>query len=186
MVHGFTHQSGGYLLIEPNPVGGTIVKIHLPMEDHAALDFKARHTQPMSSFKILVVEDEEDLRSVTAAGLRRRGYTTFEAANGAEALDIFDRVSDLALLFTDVLLGAGIDGFQLAQAVIQKRPDIKAILTSGYAAADQLPADLHTHGVVFLNKPYRIDALIGHVADFIGRPETSLRVVSPAKRAATD
>jgi DNA-binding NtrC family response regulator len=170
-----------------SPVGGTIVKIHPPMEDHAASNpATSRHTQRMSSFKILVVEDEEDLRSVTAAGLRRHGYAVYEAASAIEALEIVERVPDLALVFTDVLLGAGIDGFQLVQAVIQKRPEIRAILTSGYAAADQLPANLHAHGVVFLNKPYRIDTVVSHVAEFIGQPDTPLRVASAAKRAATD
>ena len=187
MVHGFVWQSGGFLLIEPIPIGGTVVKIHLPIEDQAASNLATpRHTQLMSSFKILVVEDEEDLRSVTAAGLRRHGYAVYEAASTVDALEIVERVPDLALVFTDILLGTGIDGFQLVQAMIQKRPDIRAILTSGYAAADQLPADLHAHGVVFLNKPYRIDTVVNHVAAFIGQPDMSLRVVSAAKRAVTD
>lgn len=179
MVHGFVHQSGGHLAIEPNPAGGTIVWMYLPAEGRMGLDgSKENQALPMSSYKVLVVEDEDELRVVTAAGLRRHGYVVVEARNASKAIEVLERHRDIALLFSDIMLGGGMDGFQLAKWVAARRPTIQLMLISGYAGAELLPADLAARGVPFLNKPYRLEELVNQVAAMIGRPKVPLRVVS--------
>lgn len=179
MVHGFVSQSGGHLVFAPNPGGGTIASMYLPTEDVTmATVARARPQRPASTHKVLVVEDEDDLRIVTAAGLRRHGFIVVEAANASAAIDALEQNRDIALMLSDIILGGGMDGFQLAKWVSTRRPEIRLMLTSGYAAADQLPADLRARDVPFLSKPYRLEGLVNQIGAAIGRPRTTLRVIS--------
>ena len=179
MVHGFVHQSGGLLAIEPNPTGGTIVWMYLPAAGRIGRQDTLENQAPtMSSYKVLIVEDEDELRVVTATGLKRHGYAVVEARNAGEAIEALEVHHDIALLFSDIMLGGGMDGFQLAKWVSARRPAIQLLLTSGYAGAELLPADLAARGVPFLNKPYRLEGLVNQIAAMIGRPKVPLRVVS--------
>jgi PAS domain S-box-containing protein len=143
MVYGFVKQSDGRIEIESRPDEGTCVRIHLPRALAAEpahevdLDRAAPEENAVSKGAgelILVVEDDESVRSLTVHLLERIGYKTVEAANGARALALLERASDVALVFTDVVLPGDMSGVQLGRALARLRPSLPVLYTSGYMA----------------------------------------------------
>jgi CheY-like chemotaxis protein len=105
---------------------------------------------------------------IATAFLRSLGYTTYEADSGESALDLLAAHEDVALLFSDVVLGSGMTGYDLVREARKRRPDLPALLTSGYERAggeheDALPPD-----VDLLRKPYRREQLAAAVRKAFG------------------
>jgi CheY-like chemotaxis protein len=82
--------------------------------------------------KILVVDDDDDVRETACGLLKVEGYTVLSAGGGREALALLDAHPDTALLFTDIVMPGGIDGFDLAERAKLKYPRLRVIYTSGY------------------------------------------------------
>jgi PAS domain S-box-containing protein len=118
MVYGFVKQSGGHLQIESRLGYGTRVDLFLPAADAGEMrEQPAKAAGPAGGREtILVVEDEPDVAGIATAFLRSLGYEVRNAASETEALALLDREPDIALLFTDVMLGKGGNGIELAQA----------------------------------------------------------------------
>jgi two-component system cell cycle sensor histidine kinase/response regulator CckA len=116
---------------------------------------------------ILLVEDEESVRSLVARALRIRGYNVIEAANGEIALEIVRQATaPIHLLITDVVM-PNMDGPTLVRAVRRSRPDMAVIFMSGYAEEsfrrnDEKAEDLH-----FLPKPFGLKQLAGKVKEVL-------------------
>jgi CheY-like chemotaxis protein len=108
---------------------------------------------------ILVVEDERDVRTIATAFLRSLGYTTYEAESGERALELLDAHPDVALLFTDIVLGSGMTGYELVREARKLRPGLPALLTSGYERAGGESEDAPPSDVDLLRKPYRREQL---------------------------
>ncbi len=106
---------------------------------------------------ILVVEDEPLLRLATMGTIEHAGYQVLEARNADEAMVILERRSDIRLVFTDIQMPGAMDGLKLAEAVRDRWPPVKLILTSG---ALRPQADLLPEGAHFILKPYAEDNLI--------------------------
>jgi CheY-like chemotaxis protein len=85
--------------------------------------------------RILVVEDNEPLRRMSARQLRDLGYEVIEASNGAEALAVFEIGGEIDLLFSDIVMPGGLDGQALARRAVALRPGLKVLYTSGFTAA---------------------------------------------------
>ncbi len=105
--------------------------------------------------KVLVVDDDEDVRAVAVDMLTGLGYEVVVAPSGAEALDLLARVGDVDVLFTDVVMPGGMDGGEVADKARELRPGIKVLFTSGYfegALVRKGSIGANTH---FLVKPYR-------------------------------
>ncbi len=143
MVYGFVKQSNGEIAIESAPDEGTRVRIYLPRVSDAGSDREfgigpAQATEaalPKGTGElILVVEDDEDVRSLTVHLLERLGYKTIEAEDGAKALALLERASEVALVFTDVVLPGATSGVQLGRALARLRPNLPVLYTSGYMA----------------------------------------------------
>ncbi len=143
MVYGFVKQSDGEIAIESAPDEGTRVHIYLPRVSDAGVDREfgigpAQATEaalPKGTGElILVVEDDEDVRSLTVHLLERLGYKTIEAEDGAKALALLERASEVALVFTDVVLPGATSGVQLGRALARLRPNLPVLYTSGYMA----------------------------------------------------
>jgi CheY-like chemotaxis protein len=100
-----------------------------------------------------VVEDEDEVRAIAAMFLRSLGYGVVAVANAAEALERLRRDASIALLFSDVMLGPGMNGRELANAARELRPELPVLLTSGYEDAP----DDGRHEL--LRKPYRREDL---------------------------
>jgi PAS domain S-box-containing protein len=178
MVFGFLKQSGGHVSVYSEPAVGTTFRLYLPRIAEADPSKAAVPPATPSQGRgemVLVVEDNDSLRRVAVRELRTLGYQVIEAPGGAEALSILDAVK-IDLLFTDVVLPGGIDGLDLARQGIERRPDLKVLLTSGFPQtklADKFqPSDFR-----LLTKPYRRsdlartlrEVLDGSEADQAGR-----------------
>src|SRR3546814_11591790 len=90
-----------------------------------------------SSEAVLVVEDDEAVREHSVEILSELGYRVFEASDGPAALEILERQSDIALLFTDVGLPGGMNGRQLADEACRRRASLRVLFTNGYARKDR-------------------------------------------------
>ena len=102
---------------------------------------------------ILLVEDNEEVRSATAQVLEMLGYQVITAAHGRAALDIVRRRRSIDLLLTDLVMPRGMSGIELARAVRQLSADLPVLLMSGYSPAGlELNGELHCG---FIAKPFR-------------------------------
>ena len=156
-VFGFVKQSGGHMKIYSRPGHGTTVKIYLPQlsvaEDAPATQGQAGRVDPTRHETILVVEDNEAVRSFTTDTLREFGFNVIEAVDASEALKILDRNGSVDLLFTDIGL-PGLNGRELAATVQRRYPKVRLLFTSGYA---QMPSPMMSSAVMdipLLSKPF--------------------------------
>ena len=159
MVYGFVQQSGGQLRIDSRPGHGTEVELYLPLATSPAAEppGRARGEDKRATERVLVVEDEPDVRNIAAAFLRSFGYGVIAVGSAPEALQQIAADGRIALLFTDVMLGGGMNGVELAQATRSLRPDIGVLLTSGYD--EQATAAESARDFELLRKPYRREQL---------------------------
>ncbi|WP_376711631.1 ATP-binding protein [Bradyrhizobium altum] len=175
MVYGFIKQSDGHLKIYSEEGHGTSIKLYLPrstgdmvdVEPPAPVDTRGGHES------ILVVEDDPLVRNYVAAQLEQLGYHTMVTANGPEALAAVEKGFVCDVLFTDVIMSGGMNGRQVADAVIAKLPSVRVLFTSGYTE----DAIIH-HGrldpdVTLLPKPYRKADLARMIRQVLTQPPAS-------------
>ena len=157
-VYGFAKQSGGDARIESQVGKGTTVRIYLPRADGQAAAGAVLHEglcrTPSAAATILVVEDDPDVREMIVGILSDLGYQTFVATNGPEALAILNRDHSVDLLFTDIVMPAGMSGTELARQASRLRPDLKVLLSSGYAREANHWRTARVE-FPFIAKPYR-------------------------------
>lgn len=160
MVYGFVKQSGGDLHIESQPGQGTRVELWLPV---AGAETGAQAASPTAdvhgSELVLVVEDETEVRNIAAAFLRSLGYQVVAVGSAGEALKELAANDGFALLFSDVMLGGGMDGVELAQAARLLRPQLGILLTSGYDDSAAQATHSTRESFELLRKPYRREQL---------------------------
>ncbi len=163
MVYGFVKQSGGHVKVYSELGRGTTVRLYLPRHYGAAEERTgvAAGAVPTGTETILVVEDNDAMRAMAVRQLTGLGYHTIEARHGEDALEVVRAASDVALVFSDVVMGAGIDGFELARRIRQVVPAMPILLTSGFPepASGRVPSTVEGLRVTFLAKPYRRDEL---------------------------
>ncbi|WP_296762313.1 PAS domain S-box protein [Sediminimonas sp.] len=165
-VYGLVKQSDGDASIVSEPGKGTTVTLRLPVA-HAppAWDELAEIAAPHvgAGYRILVVEDDIELRSFVHNVLTRMGYDIVEAENGVNALEILKKNDDFDLVFTDIVMPGGVTGIQLAKEAQEMYPGLKILFTSGYAH-DALPKERHLPSdIPMLSKPFRTSELVGKV-----------------------
>jgi signal transduction histidine kinase/CheY-like chemotaxis protein len=174
MVYGFVKQSKGHIKIYSEVGHGTTVKIYLPRAELAEHPDAAIQSQsagvPRGSETILVVDDNRGMRAVAVNQLSDLGYVTLEAENAAGALEALERHPEIALLFSDVIMPGGMSGYELTQQARRRRPDLKVLLTSGYASQSMfnLPDDFEKPAMI--NKPYRMRDLALKLRHLLGNP----------------
>jgi signal transduction histidine kinase/CheY-like chemotaxis protein len=155
MVYGFVKQSNGHIKIYSEEGYGTTIKLYLPRADAQAEMLPVAEPIEGGTETILVVEDDAMVRNFVVTQLRSLGYRTYTAASGAAALTEVDSGASFDLLFTDVIMPGGMNGRQLADAVLQRRPGIKVLYTSGYTENAIVHHGRLDAGVFLLPKPYR-------------------------------
>ncbi len=111
---------------------------------------------------VLLVEDDANLRALTAEDLRARGFRVLEAANTLEGGTVLCGAAQVDVLVSDIAMPGTMDGEGLAMWALDAHPDVGIILTSGYAAARRL-GELKLRGGRFLTKPYRMDDLAAQI-----------------------
>ncbi len=167
MVYGFVKQSGGHLTAQSHPGQGTCIELHLPVatsvEKPAARRVNARNLRGTGT--ILVVEDETDVCAIAVDFLRSAGYSVLAASTANGALNLIANESTICLLFSDVVLGRGMSGAELAQEVRRQRPGLPVLLTSGY---NNTPGEVDNEAlndIGFLPKPYQRESLLAAVRE---------------------
>ncbi len=175
MVYGFVKQSGGHLNIYSEPGEGTTVKIYLPRRLGAALEAEEKQAvsivpEGTRDETILVCEDDDDVRAYTVEVLRELGYRVLEAHDGPSALRLLERQEGrVDLLFTDVVLPAGMTGAVLAQEAREMRPDLKILFTTGYARDAIVHHGRLDAGVELITKPFAYADLAARIRDMLDR-----------------
>jgi len=163
MVYGFVKRYDGHIKVYSEPGVGTAIRLYLPgsIAPKSAINAKSARLAelPAGSETILVVEDEDDLLQLADQYLSSLGYRTRLAENAAQALEILAAEGDIDLLFSDVVMPGGMNGFELAQRATEQRPDLKILLTSGYTARTIANNGLARFSAHLLSKPYRKDDL---------------------------
>ena len=180
-VYGIVKQTGGFVYVESEAGKGTTFRIFLPRHhaeketatETSASNGAAKETsaeaKPRADLTghgtILLVEDEEGLRSLNARGLRSRGYTVVEAGNGVEAMEALEeRDGAIDLVVSDVVMPE-MDGPTLLREMRVRNPDLKIIFVSGYAEEAFDKSLPQNQQFAFLAKPFALSALIAKVKE---------------------
>jgi signal transduction histidine kinase len=157
MVYGFVKQSNGHIRIYSEQGHGTTLRMYLPQATGAA---PSAEQESVSSYEggdetILVVEDDNLVRTFVVGQIKSMGYVTLAAANAAEALIVIDSDQEIDLLFTDMIMPGSMNGRQLADKALQHRASLKILFTSGYSNEVIIHHGHLDAGVLLLAKPYR-------------------------------
>jgi len=184
-VYGIVRQTEGTVTVESKKGEGATFTIYLPRFDEAAVRARAASAAPPAveappgraivlpqGKVVLIVEDEDAVRVFGARALAAKGYTVLEAADGEQAIGILQDHAEVDVLISDMVM-PGMDGATLARLVRQEYPAIRVVLMSGYSediASDDL-AD--SPDVLFLAKPFSLEALAEKVAEALARRDTA-------------
>ena len=161
-VYGIVIQSRGHVEVASVEGEGTTVRILLPLEESIALPAATdtpADVAPRGRGCVLVVDDESGVRMVTTNLLRRLGYDVVEASGGLEALHVAEaKRGTIDLLISDVRM-PGINGFELATALMAADPALDVLLMSGYVDDAALSDRIASSGIPLIEKPYRAASL---------------------------
>jgi CheY-like chemotaxis protein len=156
MVYGIVRQSGGHILVESSPGTGSTFSVYLPRVDQpvAPESGNSPGAAPLAgSETVLLVDDQEALRSLGRRTLERYGYTVIAPASAEEACQLAAGLAaSIDLLVTDVVM-PGMNGTELAETLRRENPDLKVVFMSGYTN-DALSQHTGVDGTRFLQKPF--------------------------------
>ncbi len=179
-VYGIVKQTGGFITVDSEVSRGTAFHVYLPR--HAALPGAVEPVEEVEKSglrdvtgqdTVLLVEDEDAVRSFAARALRLRGYTVLEASGGEAALDIVrSRAESIDLLITDVVM-PNMDGPTLVRAARPLRPEMRIIFMSGYAEDAFRRNEENAENLHFLPKPFGLKQLVAKVKEVLqgGEPQ---------------
>ncbi|MCC5989699.1 MAG: response regulator, partial [Pararhodobacter sp.] len=172
MVHGFVHQSGGHMQVHSGLGAGTMVELLLPRharpaddQDEPEVGPAARKAVPRA--RILVVDDEEQVREYICMLLRSLGYDVEAEPCAAAALDRLRAGEPFDLLLSDVVMPGTMNGRQLAETVLEERPELSVLLISGHAEEIATNDGKLDPRIGFLRKPFRKSVLAGRLAEML-------------------
>jgi PAS domain S-box-containing protein len=174
MVYGFAKQSNGHVTIYSEVSLGTSVRLYLPVsETHAAPAPRVVDLPRAPSGKeiVLVVEDDPFVRNHVIASLESLGYRVMLAGDGREALSILRDGARPTLLFTDVVMPGGMNGWQLAEQARAITPGLKVLFTSGYPQESLTSRGHIDPNALMLTKPYRKAELARRVREALDEPD---------------
>ena len=159
MVFGFVKQSGGHIKIYSEEGHGTSVKMYLPRAtglNQTAAEAAISANVEGGTETVLVVEDDSLVRRYVMTQIESLGYTTLEAANASEALQIIDADPDASICCSPTSsCPASMNGRQLVDEALRRRPSLKTLYTSGYTENAIVHHGRLDSGVLLLAKPYR-------------------------------
>jgi two-component system, cell cycle sensor histidine kinase and response regulator CckA len=176
-VYGIVKQSGGYIWVYSEPGLGTTFKIYLPVA-HGAHDIV--HEPPSiqstgGSEAILVIEDEDVVRSLTCRILREHGYTVYEARQGQEGLECVARRSgEIRLVLSDVVMPE-MGGRELGRLLAQLHPGLPVLYMSGYTGDDVVQRGLLDAAAPFQQKPFSPEGLTRKVREMLDAHQPATR-----------
>src|SRR5581483_6049666 len=158
VIYGFVKQSGGHVTVYSEVNRGTTVNLYLPRvasaEEKAGLANPAAAAEKQTGESVLLVEDNPDVRRVTARRLQHLGYGVVEADSGARAIEALKSGTRVDLVFSDVVMPGGVSGFDVAQWVRENMPQVSVLLTSGFAEDVARSGEAPAPELEILRKPY--------------------------------
>ncbi len=167
MVYGFVKRNSGHIKIYSEPDVGTTIRIYLPRSmstrTPALTNTDNKTILATGSENILIVDDEVDLLQLANQYLTDLGYHTRTAKNAPQALKILMEDDNIDLLFSDVVMPGGMNGYELAQQATQQKPALKVLLTSGFTSKTIAHNGLARFSSHLLSKPYRKADLAQHI-----------------------
>jgi CheY-like chemotaxis protein len=165
-VYGIVKQSGGHITVYSEQGIGTTFKVYLPAVTEAvpALPPPLPAAEvPAQSGTVLLVEDEDSVRTLTRQILQTNGFTVLEARHGQEALQLYEHeIDSVQLTVTDVVMPE-MNGRDLAQHLLRRQPHMKVLYLSGYTDNAIFRNGLLEPGTAFLEKPFTPDTLVRKV-----------------------
>jgi PAS domain S-box-containing protein len=171
-VYGIVVQSGGYIWVESEPGWGAAFYLCLPrvpVDQEAGRPDDGAATALGGSETVLVVEDEEAVRSFVCRVLAQQGYTILEARQGTEALAVAERCAPtIDLVLTDVVMPE-MGGPELVRRLNDLIPGVPVIYMSGYTESDKLQPELRESDIPLLQKPFSTDGLALRVREVLDR-----------------
>jgi len=171
MVYGFVKHSSGGIRIYSEPGYGTTIIVYLPFDSSGAPVAKVRPAETVVADRsglVLIADDEAELLEISVSYLKARGYTVLSASNAAEALSVLDAHGPVDAMVTDILMGDGMDGMELAQAVHRISPRTRVVYSSGFPADALSGRSLALADSLVLQKPYRLADLGASVDQALG------------------
>jgi PAS domain S-box-containing protein len=171
MVYGFVKQSGGHVKIYSEIGEGTTIRIYLPrVHDSEDVAIGPELVEAGGGTEtILVVEDDDDVRSTVGDMLRELGYKVLTARDAGSAVPILDSGVKIDLLFTDVVMPGPIRSPELARKARERIPDIRILFTSGYTENAIVHGGRLDPGVDLLTKPYTRQMLASRIREALNR-----------------
>jgi two-component system, cell cycle sensor histidine kinase and response regulator CckA len=177
IVYGIVTQAGGDIQLSSEVGKGTRVQILLPAaQEMPAEELTTQERRlPMGTGNILVVEDEDGVRSLVTAVLTRLGYTILECSDPLAAIAVCDQFPDrIDLLLTDLVMPK-MDGSELASRISASRPETRVLYVSGYAKESFAQRGMELAGGRFLEKPFTPSRLAESVRDALAHPAPTIR-----------
>jgi len=170
-VYGFIKQSSGHVKIYSEVGQGTTIKLYLPRLLTEAVSSDPDDTplpaEGSNEETILVLEDDDDVRTFSVELLREMGYRVIEAHDGPSALRLLERQPRVDLLFSDVVLPGGLTGKQVSEQARALRPGLKVLFTTGYARNAIIHHGRLDRGVHLITKPFTLNELAAKVRDVL-------------------
>jgi PAS domain S-box-containing protein len=166
--YGILKQSGGHLTIDSSPGDGTTVTVYLPVstERPPGRALPGGSPEPISAV-VLVAEDDDQVRELTAVALEQAGCVVLTAKDGPTAFDLASgHHGTIDVLVTDVSM-PGYGGRDLADRVLAVRPGVQVLYMSGYTENSAVLRDIVEANVHFLGKPFTVSELVARVADVV-------------------
>ena len=173
MVHGFVHQSGGRVRVHSSESAGTAVELLLPVHDGPEraepgnIEPAATMRGPSPRARILLVEDEEQVRDYICMILRSLGYAVVAESSATPALGRLRAGERFDLLLSDIVMPGEINGRQLAELVLVEHADLPVLLVSGHADDISTPDGQLDQRIGFLRKPFRKSDLAQRLAEML-------------------
>ena len=175
-VYGIVHQSDGFINVDSLEGEGTRFEIFLPATGAAPAaerESRAEPTRRTEPARVLLVEDNDDMRASTLALLEILGHEVEVAGSGEEALELLDGGEQVDLLITDVIM-PGISGKELHDRLVEKQGEIRCLFISGYTDNVMLRHGLSQERVHFLQKPFSFEGLARKIGEVLDGPGPAL------------
>ena len=172
IVYGIIKQHDGAINIYSEPGKGTTFKIYLPLIANHVTDsgHEEDPTPPGGSETILLAEDNQEVRHITSMVLREHGYQVIEAADGADAMELFfTHFQQIDLMILDVIMPR-MGGREVFDTVMAAKPVQKVLFVSGYTADSLQGKGIFKEGVQFIQKPMSPFELLRKVRDVLDAP----------------